>query len=63
MFKILLAVFLPPVSVFLQSGMTRRFYFNVFLTLCGIIPGIIHSIWVLESPRSGFGLDRLIPKS
>jgi uncharacterized membrane protein YqaE (UPF0057 family) len=45
--RILLAIFLPPVGVFLQVGLGLQFWINILLTLCGYIPGIIHAIWVI----------------
>jgi uncharacterized membrane protein YqaE (UPF0057 family) len=45
--RILLAIFLPPVGVFLQVGLGLQFWLNILLTLCGYIPGIIHAIWVI----------------
>ncbi len=45
--RILFAIFLPPVGVFLQVGLGLHFWLNILLTLCGYIPGIIHAIWVI----------------
>ena len=45
--RILLAIILPPVGVFLQVGLGLHFWLNILLTLCGYIPGIIHAIWVI----------------
>ncbi len=45
--RIILAIFLPPVGVFLQVGLGLHFWLNILLTLCGYIPGIIHAIWVI----------------
>lgn len=45
--RIILAIFLPPVGVFLQVGLGLQFWLNILLTLCGYIPGIIHAIWVI----------------
>lgn len=44
--RILIAIILPPVGVFLQVGLGLHFWLNILLTLCGYIPGIIHAIWV-----------------
>lgn len=46
--RILLAIILPPVGVFLQVGLGLHFWLNILLTLCGYIPGIIHAIWVIQ---------------
>jgi uncharacterized membrane protein YqaE (UPF0057 family) len=45
--RILLAIFLPPVGVFLQVGLGLQFWINILLTLCGYLPGVIHAIWVI----------------
>jgi len=45
--RILLAIFLPPVGVFLQVGIGLHFWVNILLTLLGYVPGIIHAIWVI----------------
>ena len=45
--RLLLAILLPPVGVFLQVGIGLHFWLNILLTLCGYVPGIIHAIWVI----------------
>lgn len=45
--RILLAILLPPVGVFLQVGIGLHFWLNILLTLFGYLPGIIHAIWVI----------------
>jgi uncharacterized membrane protein YqaE (UPF0057 family) len=45
--RILIAIILPPVGVFLQVGLGLHFWINILLTLCGYVPGIIHAIWVI----------------
>jgi len=49
--KILLAIFLPPVGVFLQVGIGKHFWINILLTLCGYIPGIVHAVWVISKKK------------
>ncbi len=49
--KILLAIFLPPVGVFLQVGIGKHFWINIILTLCGYIPGIVHAVWVIAKKK------------
>lgn len=44
--RILIAIILPPVGVFLQVGLGLHFWINILLTLCGYVPGIIHAIWI-----------------
>lgn len=45
--RIILAILLPPLGVFLQVGLGKHFWINVILTLLGYIPGIIHAVWVI----------------
>ncbi len=45
--RIILAIFVPPVGVFLQVGLGFHFWLNILLTLLGYVPGIIHAIWVI----------------
>ena len=45
--KILLAILLPPVGVFLEVGLGLHFWLNCVLTLLGYIPGIIHAVYVI----------------
>ena len=45
--RILVAIFLPPVGVFLQVGFRAPFFINILLTLLGYIPGIIHALYVI----------------
>lgn len=44
---ILLAIFLPPISVFLKSGVGKDLLINVLLCLLFYVPGIIHALWVV----------------
>jgi uncharacterized membrane protein YqaE (UPF0057 family) len=45
--RIIIAILLPPLGVFLQVGFGGHFWLNILLTLLGYIPGIIHAIWVI----------------
>ena len=47
--RIIAAVILPPLGVFLQVGLGGHFWLNILLTLLGFIPGIIHALWVILS--------------
>ena len=46
---IVLAVILPPVSVFLQKGAGQDLVINIVATLLGGIPGVIHALWLTLS--------------
>lgn len=45
--RILLAILLPPVGVFLQVGFGFHFWLNILLTLLGYVPGIVHAVWII----------------
>ncbi|MEM9223620.1 MAG: YqaE/Pmp3 family membrane protein [Pseudomonadota bacterium] len=45
--RILLAIFLPPLGVFLTVGLGLQFWINILLTLLGYIPGIVHAVWII----------------
>lgn len=45
--RILFAIFLPPIGVFLTVGLGKSFWINILLTLLGFIPGIVHAVWVI----------------
>lgn len=45
--RIIIALFIPPLGVFLQVGLGMHFWLNILLTLLGFIPGVIHAIWVI----------------
>jgi uncharacterized membrane protein YqaE (UPF0057 family) len=47
--RILIAILLPPLGVFLQEGIGKHFWINIVLTLLGYIPGIVHAVWVIAS--------------
>jgi len=45
--RLLFAIILPPVGVFLQVGFGAQFWLNILLTLLGYIPGIVHAVWII----------------
>ncbi len=47
--RVLLAILLPPLGVFLQVGLGLHFWINVVLTLLGYIPGIVHAVWLIAA--------------
>jgi len=55
--KILFAILLPPLGVFLEVGLKGHFWLNILLTLLGFIPGIIHALYViLKALARGLGM-------
>ena len=45
--KIIFAILLPPLGVFMQVGLGGAFWLNILLTLCGYIPGIVHAVYII----------------
>lgn len=45
--RIIAAVILPPLGVFLQVGLGKHFWLNILLTILGYIPGIVHAVWII----------------
>lgn len=45
--RIIIAILLPPLGVFLQVGIGPQFWLNILLTLLGYVPGIIHALWII----------------
>ena len=48
LFRIIVAVILPPLGVLLEVGLTKHVWINILLTLLGWLPGIIHAVWVIS---------------
>lgn len=49
--KIIVAIILPPLGVFLQVGIGKHFWINIILTLLGYVPGIVHAVWVVAKNK------------
>lgn len=49
--RLVAAVLLPPLGVFLTVGFGGQFWLNILLTLLGFIPGIIHAVWIIARRR------------
>jgi uncharacterized membrane protein YqaE (UPF0057 family) len=45
--KIIIAILLPPLGVFLEVGLGKHFWLNLLLTLLGYIPGIVHAVYII----------------
>lgn len=48
-FKVIFAIILPPLGVFLEVGIGEDFWINILLTILGYIPGIIHALYVIAT--------------
>lgn len=53
--RLLLAILLPPIGVFLQVGLSFQFWLNILLTLFGYLPGIIHAVYIIGTRVDGVG--------
>jgi len=49
--KIIIAILLPPLGVFLQVGIGKHFWINILLTLLGYLPGIVHAVWTIAKKK------------
>lgn len=45
--EIILAIFIPPLAVFLHEGITSRFWISIILWILGVLPGIIFALLVV----------------
>ena len=45
--RIIAAILLPPLGVFLQVGIGPQFWLNILLTILGYVPGIIHALYII----------------
>ncbi|MDN6320698.1 MAG: YqaE/Pmp3 family membrane protein [Marinobacter sp.] len=45
--RIIIAILLPPLGVFLQVGIGKHFWINILLTILGYIPGIVHAVYII----------------
>ncbi len=44
---VILAIFIPPLAMFLKSGANNDFWINLVLTLFFFLPGVIHAVYVI----------------
>lgn len=49
--KILIAFFLPPISVLMTNGFGLQFLLNVVLTILFVMPGSFHALWLMLRDR------------
>ncbi len=43
-------ILLPPLAVFMRKGKGLHVRVNIFLTILGYIPGLVHAIWLAAHP-------------
>lgn len=44
--QLVACILLPPVGVFLTVGVSTALIINILLTIAGVLPGIIHAVWI-----------------
>ncbi|EMT62890.1 Plasma membrane proteolipid 3, partial [Fusarium odoratissimum] len=45
--KIIFAIILPPVGVFMERGCVGDFWINLLLTCLFFVPGLIHALYII----------------
>ncbi|MBD2099286.1 YqaE/Pmp3 family membrane protein [Leptolyngbya sp. FACHB-261] len=53
--RIIFAILLPPLGVFLTTGVSSALLVNILLTLLGYVPGIIHAVWIIAKQNEAYG--------
>ncbi len=46
---VIVAIFVPPLAVFMMVGLGRDFWINLILTLLFWVPGMIHAIYLIAT--------------
>ena len=46
---VLLSYYLPPVGVALKAGVGLGLVLNIFLSILGWIPGVLHALWLITT--------------
>ena len=49
--KLIAAFFIPPLGVFLETGLGGAFWLNILLTLLFWLPGMIHAFYIILTRR------------
>jgi len=49
---VIIAIFWPPVAVYIRHGFGREFWKNVLFTLLGFYPGVIHALRLVETGKN-----------
>ena len=58
--RVLVAILLPPLGVFLQVGIGKHFWINILLTILGYIPGIVPLSRNQVSVRGGLQMSGVV---
>ena len=57
--RYILAILIPPLAVFL-CGKPIQALINIVLWFCGILPGIIHALFVVHNHLADKRTDRIV---
>lgn len=49
--RVLIAFFLPPVSVVMTNGIGLQLVLNIILCVAFVLPGSLHALWLLLRDR------------
>lgn len=49
--RILIAFFLPPISVLMTNGLGLQFLLNCLLCILFVLPGSFHALWLLNREK------------
>ncbi len=55
--RIVLGILLPPLGVFLTTGVSTPLFINILLTILGWLPGSIHAVWVIVKQEEKMAQD------
>jgi uncharacterized membrane protein YqaE (UPF0057 family) len=56
--RYILAIFVPPLGIFLTYGIGQTFVINVLLTLLGWVPGSIHAVWAISKRDEALAIEQ-----
>jgi uncharacterized membrane protein YqaE (UPF0057 family) len=48
---IIIAIFWPPLAVYIKYGFGKEFWKNILFTLLGFYPGVIHALRLIETDK------------
>lgn len=49
--KVIIAVFAPPLAVYLHVGFEAQLWLNIALTLLAYVPGLVHAVWIINKAQ------------
>lgn len=44
---VILSIFIPPLAIFLKTGISKTFWINLILTIFFFFPGVIHAVYTI----------------